>query len=176
MASARPCRPNCEAWSSCTPWTSIASMPMGLEDPEGRGAASMAMRRDLWARRTRDVDRPGHPVGFEPLAHRWHGHRHGRARASCRTIPTTSIGSLPIDGAARYEIHGKVKAAGAGAGGPLSSIPGAPGASGGPVREHLEEAGSIRAERTFPRRGTARFVITVDSSPPAGAAKSSPDL
>jgi hypothetical protein len=141
---------------------SIAGMPMAPETLKA-AAASMAMSATFGAT-NKDVDRPAILWGSN-AAHRWHGIDMPRS-GLVQDNPDNVYRSLPIDGAAKYEIHGKVKAP-APAQQTFVLYSGVPGASGGPVREHLEEAGSI-ALNDIPIASDGSFVITIDSSPPAG--------
>jgi hypothetical protein len=150
----------------------LAAMPGGRATLKA-AAESMAMNAAHGAV-NKDADRPVVLWGSN-AAHKWHGLDVPRS-GLVQDNPDNVYRSVPIDGAARYEIRGKVKSPG-----PtqetfvLYSV--LPGSGKNGVKEHLEESGSVFLDK-LPVARDGTFTITIDASPVQGRAnhiQSQPD-
>jgi hypothetical protein len=140
----------------------IAQMPQGSATLKS-AAASMAMNACLGAV-NKDPDRPVLLWGSN-AAHAWHGLQVPRS-GIVQDNPDNAYRSTPIDGSARYEIRGKIKAP-APAQETFVLYSALPGSTEGQVKEHLTEEGSV-ALNDIPVAPDGTFVVTVDASPAAG--------
>jgi hypothetical protein len=141
---------------------SIAQMPKGAETLKA-AAASMAMNACLGAA-NKDPDRPVILWGSN-AAHAWRGLQVPRS-GIVQDNPDNVYRSAPVDGAARYEIRGKVNAP-APAQETFVLYSALPGSTEGEVKEHLTEAASV-ALNDIAVGPDGSFVVTVDASPAAG--------
>jgi hypothetical protein len=140
----------------------IAAMP-GAQATLRAAADSIAMSAALGTV-NKDVDRPV-MLWSTTAAHKWHGLDVPRT-GLVQDNPDNVHRGVPIDGAARYEIHGKVNVPGP-AQETFVLYAARAGAGEGGVRENLEEAGMVSLDQiALGPDGT--FVITIDSSPADG--------